>query len=160
MATTEQNPTLEELLEQFKQLPDWDKYPLPEVFYTKYNLPKPKPSLSLMESLAYQVPPHQSLNKNGKVEVRPPAEGGVREIKEFMTLPVEQTLIKDENDDDSPQDSVVVKTILPIEDNKTESQPLLGHQSPDPSCDGHDNAPDAPCPDAECSPASPLLQNE
>lgn len=152
--------TLEEAFEQFKQLPDWDRFPMPEVFYEHFNVKKPKSAVSLMECLTYTPPPHQSLNKNGKVEIRPPAEGGVREIKEFLTLPVEQTLITDQTDDDTLTDLHQTTLNHPTEHNTTEIQPSLGHQSPNPSCVVPDTVPDVPCRDAECSPASQPLQSE
>ena len=160
MTESLQQLSLEELVEQFKQLPDHDKYPLPEVIYEKFNIKKPKPTLSLMESLTYQPPLSQPLNKNGKVEIRPPAEGGVREIKEFMTLPVEQTLITDETDDDTKPDSDQTTLNPPIEDNKTEILHGWDHQSVNPSYVSADSVPDVPCPDAECSPEQKSLQNE
>lgn len=88
--------TVEEVFEQFKQLPDFDRYPMPEVFYQYFKVPKPKPTTSLMDSLCYSPPPHQSLNTNGKVELRQPAQGGVREIKEFQSLPVEVKKVNEE----------------------------------------------------------------
>lgn len=152
--------TLEEAFEQFKQLPDWDKYPMPEVFYEHFKVKKPQPALSLMESLTYTAPPHHSLNKNGKVEIRGPAEGGVREIKEFLTLPVEQTLITDENETYMLTDSAAETLNHPTECNSSETQPELGRQSANPSCVAPDTVPDVPCRDAECNPASQPLQNE
>ena len=152
--------TLEEAFEQFKQLPDWDKYPMPEVFYEHFKVKKPQPSLSLMESLTYTTPPHHSLNKNGKVEIRGPAEGGVREIKEFLTLPVEQTLITDENETYMLTDSAAETLSRPTEGTTKETQPELGRQSPNPSCVAADTVPDVPCRDdlSNLQPMSP--QNE
>lgn len=97
--------TLEELFEQFKKLPDWDKYPLPEVLYEHFNIKKPKPSTDIMSSLCYVPPPSESLNKNGKVEIRPPAEGGVRQIEELPALPVETKLIKDDEEEKKETES-------------------------------------------------------
>ena len=88
--------TLEETFKQFQQLPDWNKYPMPEVFYEHFKVAKPKPTNSIVESLYYSPPPSVSLNKNGKIEIRPPAPGGLREIKEFQSLPVEVKLLDDE----------------------------------------------------------------
>jgi len=95
MATDYSSLTLEELLEEFKKIPDWNRYILPEVFYEKFNLKKLQPA-SVMESITYTPPPYEPLNKNGKVEIRGPAEGGVREIKDFATLPTEVKLIDEE----------------------------------------------------------------
>lgn len=126
--------SLDDLVEQFKQLPDWDRFPLPEGFYKKYNIPKPKASYELMEALTYQTPPHQSLNKNGKVELRGPVDGGVREIKEFLELPVEVKMLTDEELEeankpteqtsyDTLTDSDPGKSNLPTEDNTKDNQP-------------------------------------
>lgn len=83
--------TLEELFEEFKKIPDWQNYPLPEVFYEHFKIKKPKPT-EIYELPVYNPPPYQSLNENGKVEERGPEPGGVREIKEFQSLPVEVKL--------------------------------------------------------------------
>lgn len=119
---------VEDLVEQFKKVPDWDRYPLPDCIYEKFNIKKPKPTLDVQATLIYQVPPHENLNKNGKIEERGPAEGGVREIKEFMELPVEVELIPDEKpidqiSDDKKLDSDQTKLNHPIEYNSSETQP-------------------------------------
>lgn len=131
--------TIEEVFEQFKQLPDWDKYPMPEVFYDHFKVRKPKPSNGIMDSLAYQPPLSLPLN-NGKVEIRKPAEGGIREIKDLMVLPVEQTLIKDESDDDMKPDSDQTTLTPPTEYNSSEIQPASDLPSEGPSgvVDGSD----------------------
>lgn len=154
--------TLEEVFEQFKQLPDWERFPLPEVVYKQFNLKKPQPA-SVMECVTYSPPPHHSLNKNGKVEIRKPAEGGVREINEFLTLPVEVTMIedtKDQTESDTEQDSEQRTSNPPKECNMTETQPVSDHPSQGPSCVVADTSPDVPCRDAECSPPSLQHQNE
>jgi len=124
--------TLEEVFEQFKQLPDWEKYPMPEVFYEHFKIQKPKPSNGIQECLSYQPPLSLPLN-NGKVEIRKPAEGGVREIKEYQVLPVEVTMIKDETDDDTKPDSDQNSSTLPKECNNSETQPVSDRPSQDPS---------------------------
>lgn len=89
--------TLEELVTQFKEIPDYERYPLPEVFYQKFGLKKPKPAESITP--VYLPPPSQSLNENGKIEERGPAEGGVREIKDLQVLPIEVKRLNDETGD-------------------------------------------------------------
>ena len=91
--------TLEETFEQFKQLPDWNKYPMPEVFYEHFKVQKPKPSNSIQDALSYMPPLSMPLNKNGKIEIREPAPGGVREIKDLMTLPVEVKRLNEETNE-------------------------------------------------------------
>lgn len=125
--------TVEEAFEQFKQLPDWDRFPMPEVFYEHFKLKKPQPAVSLMEALTYTPPPYQPLNTSGKIEIRKPAEGGVREIKELMVLPVEQTLLKDETSDDTKTDSEQTTLNRPRANSTIETQHESDHQSSNPS---------------------------
>ena len=73
--------TDEEIYNQLKDLPDFDRLPLPKYFYEKFNIPPPK-ILSLREALALAT---QTANMPGalvKTEVREPAPGGVRPILE------------------------------------------------------------------------------
>lgn len=151
--------TLEDAFKEFQKLPDWERFPLPEVLYEKFNLKKPQPA-TVMECVTYSPPPHHSLNKNGKVEIRKPAEGGVREIKEFLTLPVEVQMIKDENENDTEQDSEQMTLSPPKECNRLETQPELDHLSQGPSCVSPDISPSVPCRDVECNPPSQQLQSE
>ena len=75
----EKSQSLEEFLAEFRKLPDWQNYPLPEICYTKYGLPRPKPNLDLQDALWAQLspPPHEFLG----IENREKAPGGVREIQ-------------------------------------------------------------------------------
>ena len=121
-----QSLSVEDLLAEFKKIPDWDRYPLPDCIYEKFNIKKPKPTLDVQATLIYQTPPHENLNKNGKIELRGPAEGGVREIKEFMELPVQVEVIPDEpidqNVSEKKLDSLEDSLTLPKEDNNSETQ--------------------------------------
>jgi hypothetical protein len=87
--------TFEEAFEEFKKVPDWDRFPLPEFMYEKYGIKKPRTG-DVMDIVTYSAPPHQSLNKNGKVELLPLAEGGVRKIELGPELPTEVKLLDDE----------------------------------------------------------------
>lgn len=131
MSTNE--TTLDQLLQAFKRLPDWDRYPLPEVMYEKFGLKKPQP-LTINECATYTPPVSENLNKDGKVEIRPLAEGGVREIKEFMKLPTEVKMITDETADDTKPDSDQTTLSPPTEHNTTETQPESDRPSQDLSC--------------------------
>lgn len=75
----EKSQTLEEFLAEFRKLPDWQNYPLPEICYTKYGLPRPKPNSDLQDALWAQLnpPPHEFLG----IEKRDKAPGGVREVQ-------------------------------------------------------------------------------
>ncbi len=90
--------TLEAVFEEFKQVPDWDRFPLPEMMYSKFNLKKPQPA-SVAECVSYTVPPHESLNKNGKVENRNAVEGGVRDVEYLPAPPVEVKRLNEETEE-------------------------------------------------------------
>lgn len=84
-----------ELLETLKRLPDFDRFPLPEHFYAKYNIPRPQ-ILGFMEALRLQSRT-ENLPGDGKpVEVRIPAPGGVRPLIEVE--PVKMETIKKEDE--------------------------------------------------------------
>lgn len=72
----------ESYLEQFKKLPDWERFPMPETFYTTFGIPKPKP----LDISAYLRANMESFMESqfgsGKVELRGPADGGVREVEQ------------------------------------------------------------------------------
>ena len=98
-----------DILSQFKKLPDWDRYPLPELCYKEFNLEKPK-SFSFMEGLTYRSPPSDHLPP----EKRGPAPGGVREVPTLPQLPV--TL---EYREETPESSCSTKANVPkIEDHQ------------------------------------------
>ena len=90
--------TIEEAFQEFQKIPDWDRYPMPEVFYEHFKVKKPRPEEAI-NLITYTPPPYQSLNEKGKVEIRGPAPGGVREIKEFLSLPVEVKRHNEETDE-------------------------------------------------------------
>lgn len=80
--------TDEEIYNQLKDLPDFDRLPLPKYFYEKFNIPPPK-ILSMMEALKLQT---QTANAPGplvKTETREPAPGGVRPLIEVEPVKVE-----------------------------------------------------------------------
>jgi hypothetical protein len=86
--------TLDQLFSELKKLPDWDRFPYPEVFYTHFGVKKPQ-AASVVECSNYMPPPSASV---GKLEMRPPAEGGVRQIENLPPLPVEVKVVKDEEE--------------------------------------------------------------
>ena len=117
--------SLDELFEEMKKLPDWNRFPLPEVFYEHFKVKKPQPQ-SVAEACSYN--PFIYRIYGPKPEIRGPAEGGVREIKDLMTLPVEVKVLTDENGDDTTQCLTTDSLSLPKEDNTKESQPESGPQ--------------------------------
>ena len=103
--------SFEAAFEEFKKVPDWDRFPLPEFMYEKYGIKKPRTG-DVMDIVTYTAPPHQSLNKNGKVELLPLPEGGVREIELGPELPVEVQVVQDETPETNPTE-VQEKKVLP-----------------------------------------------
>ena len=76
---------MEETFAQFKQLPDWDRYPMPEVFYKHFNVKKPKP-LEINEICT--VGQNSVYTHYESFEERGALPGGVREIPELPPLDV------------------------------------------------------------------------
>ena len=92
---SEEDKRERELLEMLKQLPDFDRFPLPEHFYAKYSIPRPK-ILGLMEALRLQNKT-ENLPGDGKpVEIRQPAPGGVRPLIEVEPVKMEVLSKEDE----------------------------------------------------------------
>lgn len=89
----------ESYLEQFMKLPDWERYPMPETFYKTFNIKKPKP----VEIGAYLRANMDSLMLSGfgsgQVEVRGPAEGGVRHVEQ-PPLQISDVIMPDAKVDD------------------------------------------------------------
>jgi len=149
---------IDSLFREFQKIPDWDRFPMPEVFYEHFKVKKPQ-SLSVNESATYFAPPSLPLG-NGKTEIRGPLPGGVREVPEGPPLPVEVKVLTDQTDDDTMTSSHQNLLTPPTEHNRTETLGELGPQSQDPSCASGDTSRDAPCRDAECSPPSQPPQNQ
>ena len=78
---------MEDIIAQFKKLPDWELYPMPEIMYTKYQFPIPQPALELNDALKRNTAPPPA---NYDTPIRlPPAPGGVRTIEVPELKPVE-----------------------------------------------------------------------
>ena len=90
----------ESYLEQFKKLPDWERYPMPETFYKTFGIQKPKP----LEINGYLKANMESLIESGfgsgKIETRGPAEGGVRPVEQPSLLIADTEVIPDKKADD------------------------------------------------------------
>lgn len=84
-----------QLIETLMQLPDFDRFPLPEHFYAKYNIPKPK-ILGLMEALRLKSVTDCAPGDGSKLEIRQPAPGGVRPLIEVEPIKVEVIKKEDE----------------------------------------------------------------
>ena len=80
--------TDEQIYEQLKDLPDFDRLPLPKYFYEKFNIPPPK-ILTPMEAIYLM---NKTANAPGalvKTEHREPAPGGVRPLIEVEPVKIE-----------------------------------------------------------------------
>jgi len=90
----------ESYLEQFKKLPDWQRYPMPETFYKTFGLEKPK----ALEINAYLRSNMESLMESGfgsgQIETREPAEGGVRPVEQPSLQIADTEVIPDKKADD------------------------------------------------------------
>jgi hypothetical protein len=81
--------TDEQLYEQLKDLPDFDRFPLPKYWYEKFKIPPPK-ILSLMEAVKLSEKTYNAPGFNYQpMEVREPAPGGIREILADKPLEIE-----------------------------------------------------------------------
>jgi hypothetical protein len=81
--------TDDQIYDLLKDLPDFDRLPLPKYFYEKFNIPPPKiltpmEAIRLMEKTAC-APGLVST----PIEIREPAPGGVREMPQGEPVPVE-----------------------------------------------------------------------
>ena len=91
----EQDRRERQLVETLMTLPDFDRFPLPEHFYAKYNIPKPK-ILGLMEALRLQNRTECSPGDGRPIEIRKPADGGVRPLIEVEAVKMEVIKKEDE----------------------------------------------------------------
>lgn len=149
--------SLDELFGLFKQIPDFDRYPMPEIYYKHFGVKKLQPT-SVNEAATYFPPPHLPLG-NGKLEIRKPLPGGVRSVPEGKPLDIEVKMVTDENDDDTKLDSPETMLNLPTTHNSSESQHELGHSSPSLSCVSDDKELSASDRDVVYSLPSQPLQN-
>ena len=80
--------TDEEIYEHLKKLPDFDRLPLPNYFYEKFNIPPPT-ILSPMEAIKLATKTANAPGLLIKTEHRDPAPGGVRPLIEVEPVPIE-----------------------------------------------------------------------
>ena len=86
--------TLEQVFEEYKKLPDWNRWPLPEVFYKTFDVKKPQPQ-TVQEITSFNSMNYIYFGEKA-AETRGPAEGGVREIGQLDPLPVSVKRINEE----------------------------------------------------------------
>ena len=80
---------LNELFKLYQTLPDWDRFPMPEVFYKKFGVKKVKPVDNPV------VPRPTYCGQKTTLELRNAVPGGVRQVEESKSLPV-ATIVRDE----------------------------------------------------------------
>lgn len=80
--------TDEEIYNQLKDLPDFDRFPLPKYFYEKFNIPVPQIQ-TMQEALKLQTKTFNAPGPLVKTEFRTAAPGGVRPLIEVKPLEIE-----------------------------------------------------------------------
>lgn len=79
---TNREITDEEILNQLKKLPDFDRLPLPKSWYERFHLSPPKiPTMREALKMHYETQlAYLNSPTSPEVEIRPPADGGVRPL--------------------------------------------------------------------------------
>jgi hypothetical protein len=78
----------EEIYQMLKDLPDFDRLPLPKYFYEKFNIPPPE-ILTPMQAIKLMYNVANAPGKLVKTELREPAPGGVRPLIEVEPIKIE-----------------------------------------------------------------------
>ena len=84
---------LNRLYQEFKKLPDYQRYPMPEVYYSHFNEKKPKPA-EIQEIL--NAPSNSVYTPYESFEERGPLPGGVREVPQLPPMDITATLKTDD----------------------------------------------------------------
>jgi len=110
--------TDEELYAQLKDMPNFEKFPLPEHWYKKFNIVKPK-AMSFQEFALSRAWLEHKFDSDMTYEIRKePAPGGVRPIIEVE--PPQMEIITRTSDESSPQ--LQIEMAPPKESTGTEPQ--------------------------------------
>lgn len=134
---------IKECLEVLKQLPDFDKLPFPDSWGKEFNIPiTPAKILDLNDFL--KANKESVMSVADSFEYRPPAEGGVREVKEEepMTLEIITKTSSDMPESPPPEleqdhqaiESTEIKQLESPDSSPTGTSP----QPYDEGCNGHD----------------------
>jgi hypothetical protein len=116
-------PDEEALYNQLKNLPDFEKFPLPKHWYEKFNIPVPEP-VSLQDFALSRAWLKHKYDPDFTHEIRnEPAPGGVRPIIQSEPIPVE-VITKEVTTQTSPEtfSQPQLESVLPKEYNETEPQ--------------------------------------
>ena len=84
---------LNRLYQEFKKLPDYQRYPMPEVYYSHFNEKKPKPA-EIQEIL--NAPSNSVYTPYESFEERGPLPGRVREVPQLPPMDITATLKTDD----------------------------------------------------------------
>lgn len=84
---------LNRLYQEFKKLPDYERYPMPEVYYQHFNEKKPKPA-EIQEIL--DAPSKSLYTSYESFEERGPLPGGVRQIPEPEPLEIKTEILTED----------------------------------------------------------------
>jgi len=113
----------EALYNELKNLPDFDRLPLPDTWYKKFNIPRPEP-VSLQDFALSRAWLKHKYDPDIKYEIREePASGGVRPIIEPEPIPVE-IITKELTTETSPDtfSQPQLESVPPTESNEKEPQ--------------------------------------
>lgn len=129
---------LNRLYEQFKKLPDYQRYPMPDVYYKHFNETKPKPA-ELQETL--DAPNKSVLMQYESFEDRGPLPGGVREVPELPPLELKTEIKTDDEKMQQEMSTINVDDYQEIKKLwrgialKDESDPSRPQETQEPSSD-------------------------
>lgn len=97
--------TDEEMFAVLSKLPDFDRFPLPGYWYSKFNIPKPTiPTFQEALNLHYKT---QNAPGDGRpVEIKPLAPGGVRPLLEVAPVEIiTQQVVLDSQENESANEA-------------------------------------------------------
>lgn len=109
--------TVEELFKEFQKLPDWNRFPLPKCVYEKFNLPEPK-AVSISDYFR-EYTGFEIVMGGEQGEVRPPAEGGIREMPTNQTSFLHLEDLHEEKEDSKE----AIETKTQESESRNESNP-------------------------------------
>lgn len=116
-------PDEEALYNELKNLPDFDKFPLPDNWYKKFNIPRPQP-VSLQDFALSRAWLKHKYDPDITYEIRnEPEPGGVRPIIEPEPIPVE-IITKELTSQTSPEtfSQPQLESVLPTESTEIKPQ--------------------------------------
>ena len=120
---------IKQVLQELSKLPDWDTLPMPEDWGKLYDVPVTPAKIIDLKSYLKKNKESRIFDRHDKYEVREPASGGIREVKEEepMTLMIEtKSVVKDENGNE-----ILIplsQTSAPSTESSSSTQPVSQEQ--------------------------------